>query len=156
MSDQFYPEPEAVRINQLRTAVCAIIFDAEGRVLLQQRSDNGHWGFPGGGVEPGENVAEAIRREVWEESGYQTEVVRLIGVYSDPAYHQVIRYPDGNVVHYVTCTFECRLTGGEPVLCEETTALAWRHPDDLPEPFVPPHCVRLHDALERREPAFIR
>lgn len=156
MIENPYPEPQTAAIDRLRVAVAAIIADNEGRVLLQQRADNGYWGLPGGGVEPGESVTTAVHREVWEETGYTIEVVRLIGVYSDPANYQVVRYPDGNVIHYVTCAFQCRLTGGQPTLCNETLALAWHYPDDLPEPFVPSHRIRIRDARERREAAFVR
>ncbi|HBY93870.1 MAG: NUDIX domain-containing protein [Ardenticatenaceae bacterium] len=156
MIENPYPEPQTVAIDRLRVAVTAIITDREGRILLQQRSDNGYWGLPGGGVEPGESVTAAIQREVWEETGYTVEVGRLIGVYSDPAIRQVVRYPDGNVIHYVTCAFVCRLTGGEPTLSDETVALAWHPPEELPEPFVPSHRIRLHDARAHREAAFVR
>jgi len=151
-----YPAAGSVRIDSLRLAVTALVWDAEGRILLQLRSDNGHWGLPGGGVEPGESLTRALRREVEEETGYLVEPVRLVGVYSDPELHQLTRYPDGNVVHYVSCTFECRLLEGEAATCEETSAIAWRAPAELPEPFVPAHRIRLADALARREAAFVR
>jgi ADP-ribose pyrophosphatase YjhB (NUDIX family) len=64
--------------------VAAVVLDGEGRILLQRRSDNGLWGLPGGSVEIGEAVRDAIKREVREETGLTVEVVRLIGVYSNP------------------------------------------------------------------------
>ncbi len=151
-----YPDPGSCRPDRLRLAVTALVLDDQGRVLLQQRADNGHWGLPGGGVEPGESLVQALAREVREETGYEVEVVRLVGVYSDPTLRQYTRYPDGELVHYVSCTFECRVVAGAPALCDETLALAWHRPDALPEPFVPPHRVRLADALARREAAFVR
>ena len=56
----------------------------------------------------------------------------------------------------INCLFECRVTGGAPVLSDETTALGWFAPDALPTPFVPIHLPRLHDALARRAEAFYR
>ena len=53
--------------------------------MLQQRSDGGQWGLPGGSVEVGESVVEAIAREVREETGLIVKARRLIGVYSAPA-----------------------------------------------------------------------
>jgi ADP-ribose pyrophosphatase YjhB (NUDIX family) len=151
-----YPRPGEVRIDGLRVAAAAVVLDAEGRVLLQRRSDNGHWGLPGGGVEIGEPVSATVAREVREETGYEVEPLRLVGVYSDPAILQVVRYPDGRAIQYVTVLFECRLAGGAAALSDETTAIDWRRPDDLPEPFVPSHRIRLRDALERRAEAFVR
>jgi 8-oxo-dGTP pyrophosphatase MutT (NUDIX family) len=151
-----YPDPSAVSIGKLRVAVSALVWNDEGHILLQRRSDNGHWGMPGGGIEPGESITQAVIREVWEETGYTVEPTRLIGVYSDPANHQIIQYPNGDVVHYVTVAFEAKVTGGSPTLSDETLAIEWHHPDKVPEPFVPPHRIRLRDALARREAAFIR
>jgi 8-oxo-dGTP pyrophosphatase MutT (NUDIX family) len=141
--------------NKIVPSVAAIIFDDAGRVLLQQRGDNGYWGLPGGSVELGETVAEAVVREVAEETGYTVEIVRLVGVYSDPR-HTVVRYADGNAVQYVSSLFECRITGGDPLLSDETLALDWFAPDDLPAEFVPNHRPRLADALARQVAAFYR
>ena len=59
-----------------------IIFDEQGRLLLQKRTDCGEWGFLGGMVELGESVEEAAVREVKEESGLDVKVTSLYGVYS--------------------------------------------------------------------------
>ncbi|HMA35995.1 MAG TPA: NUDIX domain-containing protein [Chloroflexia bacterium] len=141
--------------QQLRPSAAAVIFDSAGRILLQQRGDNGYWGLPGGAVELGETVAAAAVREVREETGYDVAIIRLIGVYSDPQY-TVARYPDGNIVQYVNCLFECRIIGGAPALSDETTALDWFNPEALPTPFVPNHIPRLHDALAHQVAAFYR
>ncbi|MBI2561507.1 MAG: NUDIX domain-containing protein [candidate division NC10 bacterium] len=88
------PETDITKATQLRPGVAAIISNGEGKILLQRRSDNGLWGLPGGSVEIGESVRDAIIREVQEETGLTVEVVRLIGVYSDPKV-QVVRYEPG-------------------------------------------------------------
>jgi ADP-ribose pyrophosphatase YjhB (NUDIX family) len=149
-------ELSAGEIDAIRVSVAAVVEDGEGRILLQKRGDNGHWGIPGGGVEAGESVSGAVAREVREETGFEVEPVRIVGVYSAPELRQILRYPDGNVVHYVTIVLECRLLGGAPALSEETAAIDWRRPDDLPEPFVPSHRIRLEDALARSSEAFLR
>jgi ADP-ribose pyrophosphatase YjhB (NUDIX family) len=147
------PAPDPARLR--RSAVCAVIFDAQGRILLHRRSDNGYWALPGGGIERDESAQDAIVREVKEETGYDVEVVRFTGFYSDPK-HTTIRYPDGNVVQYTAACFECRLIGGAFVANDESTAAHFFPPDALPEPFMPNHIPRLRDALERREAAFFR
>lgn len=141
-----YPKP-GTPISKLVLGCAAIILDDAGRVLLQKRSDNGHWGLPGGGVEPGEKVADTVVREVYEETGYRVEVIRLHGVYSDPALGQLIRYPDGNVGHIVAIIFQCRVVGGAIRVSHESTAVEWHPTDMLPEPMTPSHRVRLADFL---------
>ena len=142
MTRYFATDPEVVRLS-----VSAVVWRDAGaeELLLMQRSDNGCWGLPGGYVEPGESVVEATEREVIEETGYRVEVGRLIGVYSDPAC-QVAEYPAGRRVHVVNLCFEA-LAGaqGEPTTPEETLAVGFFAPDSLPDPFVPPHEIRIAD-----------
>jgi ADP-ribose pyrophosphatase YjhB (NUDIX family) len=133
-----------------------VIIDPDGRVLLQQRTDNGHWGLPGGAVEYGESLLEALHREVRDETGLVITVERLIGVYSSPDHHQIITYPDGNVVHFVSTCFECRPVGGTLTLGEETSGLAWFAPSAWPPDLMPIHRVRIDDALAGAAAPFVR
>src|SRR5205809_7860218 len=139
----------------IRPGVSAVILRPEG-VLLQKRDDNGLWGLPGGSVEPGESVTEAVVREVREETGLEVEPVRLIGVYSAPEHHQIVTYPDGNVIHYVSSSFECRVVSGALACSHESLELGWFDPERLPTDMVPMHRVRIADALARRREAFVR
>jgi ADP-ribose pyrophosphatase YjhB (NUDIX family) len=149
------PEPDKTKATALRVGAAAYLPNAEGKILLQRRSDNGRWGLPGGSVEIGEAVAEAVVREVEEETGLAVQVVRLVGVYSDPAF-QVVRYPDGNVVHYVSLFFECRIVGGTLRTCEESLELEFFDPADLPEDVLPMHRIRIADAAAGRMQAMVR
>lgn len=133
----------------------AVIF-RDGRVLLQRRDDNGLWGFPGGGVEPGESLAVAVRREVEEETGLLVEPVRVIGVYSSPDLHQVMTYPDGAVVHYISTALECVITGGTLACGPESLDLSWCDPAAPPDTLMPVARIRLRDALARAPHAFLR
>lgn len=148
-------EREHERALGVRPSASAVIFDRRGRLLLQQRSDGGQWGLPGGSVEIGESLATAVVREVREETGLIVAPRRLIGVYSDPSL-QVVRYPDGNVWHYVSCLFECVVRGGELTTCDETLALDWFLPSRLPPTLLPNHRIRIRDARARRVAAFVR
>ena len=68
--------------------VGAVVFDAEGRLLLVQRANppaQGRWSLPGGRVEPGEQAQDAVRREVREETGLDVEVIREVGTVIRPA-----------------------------------------------------------------------
>ena len=139
----------------IRPGVSAIILTPEG-VLLQRRSDNGFWGLPGGSVEPGESVVEALIREVREETGLDVRPGRLVGVYSSPALHQIVTYPDGNVIHYVSASFECRIIGGVIACGSESLELGWFDAQKLPDGFLPMHRIRIEDALAGRAEAFVR
>jgi ADP-ribose pyrophosphatase YjhB (NUDIX family) len=145
-----------VTIREIRPGVSAVIFDGEGRVLLQRRTDNGSWGLPGGAVEFGESVLDALHREVLEETGLTIQVERLTGVYSHPDHHQIVTYPDGNVFHFVSTCFACRPTGGTLTLGEETAGLAWFTPPAWPPDLMPIHRLRVGDALARAAAPFIR
>ena len=149
------PEPDVSKARQLRPSVAAIIPNDDGHVLLQRRSDNGLWGLPGGGVEIGESVSTAIVREVQEETGLTVVIERLVGVYSDPRF-QVVRYADGNVVHYINTLFVCRIVGGTLQTCEETLDLQFFDPAHLPEGMLVSHRIRVQDAVANRPEGFIR
>lgn len=140
----------------LSVAASAIIRDAAGRVLLIRRGGGEGWSLPGGGMEPGESISECVVREAYEETGLHVEPVRLVGVYSDPAFQHVI-YPNGDQVHYVSFSFECRVVGGTLKPDEdESLEVAYVEPGALPESIWPGHAIRIQDALAGRESAFYR
>ena len=141
----FAEDPQEVRLS-----VSAVVRrpDSEREILLMKRSDNSHWGLPGGYVEPGESVEVATEREVREETGYEIEVGRLVGVYSDPG-TQVIEYEGGRRVQAVNLCFEAVATSlGELTTPDETLEIGFFDTRELPEPFVPIHELRISDALE--------
>ena len=138
----------------VRPSVSAVIL-RERRLLLQQRSDGGQWGLPGGSVEVGESVLQALGREVREETGLEIRVRRLVGVYSEPAL-QIVRYPTGHVWHYVNLCFECTIRSGELMTSDETLDLGFFSPRRLPATLLPNHRIRIRDALGRRSGPFIR
>jgi mutator protein MutT len=81
----------------------AIIRDHAGRILLQQRSDYGDWGLPGGGMEPGESIEETMIREVKEETGLDVSSYELASIYTGEKMKYT--YPDGNEVVFVMFLF---------------------------------------------------
>ena len=76
MTRYYARDPRVVRLS-----VSAVVWRESGsrEVLLMQRSDNGHWGLPGGYVDPGESVVEAAVREVLEETGFGVVVGPPLG-----------------------------------------------------------------------------
>ncbi|MEN8181399.1 MAG: NUDIX domain-containing protein [Myxococcota bacterium] len=153
MTSYHASDPQAVRLS-----VSAVIRREAGaeQLLLMQRSDNGLWGLPGGYVEPGESVMEAVAREVGEETGVRVFVGRLVGVYSDPA-RQVIAYPDGNRVQAVNLCFEAlEVERGEATTPEESLGSGYFPFDALPEALVPIHAIRIADACRGCGEACVR
>lgn len=133
-------------ITDIRPGIAALIYDAEGRVLLHRRRVGGGWAPVSGHVEQGESVAEALHREVREETALTVRVERFVSLNSDPSV-QVVAYPDGRRVQFVTALFACRVTGGVLSGSDEGTEWGWFAPNDLPKPLLPYARVWLADAL---------
>ena len=137
-------------------AVAAIIFDTQGHILLQRRRDVGRWGLISGHVEFGESVEQAILREIWEETGTQAQLTRLIGVYSQPD-SQTYTYPHRRV-QYVTTYFEAALLSlpQADFSNDETQEIRFFAPDALPTDLAQHHPAWLQDALAVSTTAFVR
>jgi ADP-ribose pyrophosphatase YjhB (NUDIX family) len=91
----YYQDADAPQANSLVPAASAVVVDQAGKLILQRRADNDLWALPGGAMEIGESVAEAVVREVREETGLDVRPEYVIGVYTDPAH--VFAYDDGEV-----------------------------------------------------------
>ena len=123
-----YPERPIVGVG-------AIVFDGD-RVLLVKRAHEplkGEWSVPGGAVEVGETLEEAIRREVREETGLDIEVGPIVDVLDR------IRYdPEGRVkFHYVLVDFVCRPAGGTLQCASDAEEATWAECAHLPRYGVP-------------------
>jgi len=109
--------------------VSAVVFDDEGRVLLGQRADTGRWSVVCGIPEPGEQPADTVVREVYEETAVRVVPERLVLVQTLPP----VRYPNGDRCQYLDLAFRCRAVGGEArVNDDESLAVAWFGLDALP------------------------
>ena len=118
-------------VDYIGVGVGAVILNEDGRLFLALRgpaakNERGLWEFPGGSVEFGERLADALRREMTEEYGVQIEVGDLLDVVDHllPAEGQ----------HWVSPTFICRLISGEPTIREpgKCAAIGWFALDELP------------------------
>ncbi len=143
------------RASAVRAVCGAVATDAAGRVLLVQRSGEGTWGLPGGGVEPGETWVQATVRECLEETGWEVEILDLLGVYSDPA-TQTHRYPDGPTVQFYGVVFLATAVRLSGVPDGEATAMGFFGLDDLPEPVFAPDRPVLADARAAAARPFLR
>jgi ADP-ribose pyrophosphatase YjhB (NUDIX family) len=121
------PSGHYVHYDNPALTAFAFVRDAGGRYLALQRAQEpflGEWDLPGGFVEPGETPADAIRRELAEETGLEVEVERILGAFTG-------RYGDAGK-WTVDIGFECALRDGELRLDAEKSAAAWHAPDTLP------------------------
>jgi len=110
-------------------AVSAAIF-RDGKVLIVRRARKpalGVYTLPGGGVETGETLIEAVRREVREETALEIEPVALAG-------HReaIVRDAQGGIErHFVILCFAARWVAGEPKLNEELDDARWLDPAEI-------------------------
>src|ERR1044071_4277255 len=106
----YYNDPDAPAANSLVPGAQAYIADEQGRVLMQRRADSGNWSLPGGVMEIGETIGQAVIREVREETGLDVELTGIFGIYTEPAH--VIAYADGEVRQEFVVAFVARAVGG--------------------------------------------
>ncbi|WP_417554385.1 NUDIX domain-containing protein [Microbacterium sp.] len=111
-------------------AVTAVIRDGE-RFLLARHADTGLWGTIGGSVEPGEQPADAVAREVLEETGARIRVARILGAYGGD--DLVVTYPNGDRVAYVSTAYECELLYEPQPDQDELLELGWFTRDEMAE-----------------------
>lgn len=126
------------------SGVSAVVVDEDGRILLGRRADNGNWAIVSGILEPGEQPAAAIVREIREETGVEVELVRLSSVdVTAPLTHA-----NGDQAQYLDLCFLARHVGGEPHPSDdENLEVAWFSPDALPAPLNDSSVGRIEKAL---------
>ena len=121
-------DPRAYPDRPIVAVSAAIIRD--GRVLLAQRARlpaQGVWTLPGGVVESGETLTQALIREIDEETQLKVEPVALAG-------HREVLVRDANgraERHFIILCFATRWISGEPVLNEELAEARWLKPSEL-------------------------
>lgn len=111
MSD-YYKQLRAKIGTQLifSPSVVGIIRNEQSEILFVQEAGGTMWGFPAGAIEIGETPAEAVIREVYEETGLDVVPTNLLGVFGGKDFRWV--YQDGNEVEYINFIFECRVKSG--------------------------------------------
>ncbi len=102
-------------VDYIGVGVGAVIINPEGQFFLAKRgpkarNESGKWDFPGGGVDFGERVEEALIREIKEEFDFDIEIIELLDVCN--------HILEDEKQHWVSPTFLCKVKGGEPKICE--------------------------------------
>lgn len=150
----YQDDPAAPKANSIVPAVSVVVPDGQEHILLIRRTDNKYWSIPGGGMEPGESIREAARREVKEETGIDCEITGLVGIYSNPRH--VAAYDDGEVrQEFSICLAGC-LLGGSLRTSNESSDVRFVPVADIPAYEVHPSVqLRIGHYLERRTVPYI-
>ena len=114
--------------------------DGRHQLLLSVRSDVQGWELPGGTLEPGESIRDALKREVEEETGLQVTIRRHVGDYTRTGFRP-----------HLARVYTCRVLGGELRPSSETPRLAWFEIDSLPDTLFPWYDEPIRDALANRD-----
>lgn len=121
----------------------------EGRALLIRRGKEplrGRWVVPGGTVELGESLEDAVVREVLEETGVRVQPLDVMTVFDR------IERRDGEVLyHYVVVDYRCRYVSGEPAAGTDAADAAWVAEADLPAYALPELALELVTRALREE-----
>ncbi|TCC29279.1 NUDIX hydrolase [Kribbella sindirgiensis] len=112
------------------SGLTAVVLNDADEVLLVRRADNGRWSLVAGILEPGEQPAVGLVREIQEETAVEAVVERLVSVESLPPGS----YPNGDQVQFLDLCFRCHPVRGEPrVNDDESLDVRWWPLDDLPD-----------------------
>jgi len=115
------------------TAAMCIIYDKEKGILFEKRSDNGMWCVPGGAIELGETLEQALVREVKEETSLDIFNPKLFDVVANV--HMI--YPNKDEVYYTDIVYIVNEYAGTLKYDEESVELRWFKFDELPENILP-------------------
>ena len=121
--------------TQFTIGAFGIIFDEQKRVLLVHRRDYDLWNLPGGTLEDFESPANAVKREVKEETGLEVEVSKLLGVYNKENKNDM------------AFSFLCKVVSGEITLNDEADKIEYFEVDKFPTNTAPKQVERIKDAL---------
>ncbi|MEU2772931.1 NUDIX domain-containing protein [Streptomyces sp. NPDC007162] len=145
-------DPDAPAANSLVPAASTVVVDDAGRILLQRRRDNGMWALPGGAMNIGESLPDCAVRETREETGYEVEIVGIVGTYTNPRH--VFAYDDGEVRQEFSICFLARPVTGQLAVSEESTDVRWFQPEEVDTlPMVSSIRKRVNDWRDGNMPA---
>jgi len=126
----YLDDPNAPKANSLVPSVNSIVVNDQGQILLIQRTDNGNWSLPGGAMDLGESIRQAAIRETLEETGIQTEITGINGIYTNP--NHVLHYTSNDEVRQeFSVVLTARPVAGQPTPSSESSRVEWVTPEKL-------------------------
>lgn len=109
--------------------VRGVVFRDNKLLLVREVADQGRWTLPGGWADVNDSPAEAVEREIYEESGFKTIAEKVLAVYDREKQGNIPAYPE----HIYKLFFRCRIVGGEATTSNETSEIRFFSEEELPE-----------------------
>lgn len=125
-------------------SVAGIVVNSSGQILTVKRRDNGEWQPPGGVLELDETIEEGLRREIREETGIETSVGHLTGIYQNMS------------LGVIALVFRCSQSGGKLHVSEESEQVSWMTLEQVDAVMTPVFAVRVRDAINEIAPVKLR
>ncbi len=133
--------------------VGALIFQEEAILLVERAGEplKGYWSLPGGLLDVGELIEDAVKREVREETGLEVEMV-----YRFDLFERIMRDAEGRPeYHYVLVDYVCRVTGGDLRAADDVSRVEWVQREKLRDYKITAGTLeaveRAYDDVRRRE-----
>jgi 8-oxo-dGTP diphosphatase len=130
---------EMAKFKTIKVAVDGIVL-FKGKILFIKRKFEpfkGFWALPGGFVKPGEKVEDALKREIFEETGVKVKIIKILNAYSEPG-----RDPRG---HVITLAYICKAKNNKISSSPEALEAKWF--EKVPEKLAFDHSKILRDFL---------
>jgi len=109
--------------------VRGVVFKDDKILLVREIMDQNRWTLPGGWADVNQSPAESVEREVFEESGYQTKVIKVLAVFDRTKQGHIPAY----MFHIYKLFFECTIIGGKASTSMETSEVGFFSDSNIPE-----------------------
>jgi ADP-ribose pyrophosphatase YjhB (NUDIX family) len=109
--------------------VRGVVFKDSKILLVREVADHDRWTIPGGWADVNDTPSQAVVREIFEESGFETQVVKLLAVYDREKQGHIPPFP----FHVYKLFFLCEITGGFAHAQGETSGVAFFGESEIPE-----------------------
>ena len=127
-----------------------VLFNEEEKVLLEKRSDDGYYDFPGGGIDLKETANDAAKRELLEETGLVADKLELFNVYTGEITHYV--YFNGDEIYGVDLVYLCNKYHGElKPQKEEVSELSFFDLKEMPDKMSIRNKIIVKELLEKKQ-----